>query len=486
MASGTTLRFSVEVAADQAEAALKAMTLAFNQAEVKAKASLLSIGKGSKEAANGIEQMKQGMGRARETAMFFTQSLGEFGPAGRTAQIALAGVGGAIMGGGGVLLALSLAQAGVRLLVDVWEEDAKKAEEASKAHKKAAEEAQKYLTSLTGDANSKLAELGAMRDGLVGVTKAQDAHNKVQQINQDLALAQTTGSSPHVKMLELRLRDAQAIEAQIAKLEQKAISDKAEEEATKKKAAAAKAYQDEREKITSYAIDQAKVEADAETKRQEELAKVGSDMNAAAWKMQEEESARLTAIEKKTETDRQAAAERQIADYQRVGEAAGTMVGGLITGQMTLGQVIAQTGQMIISSVVQTAIASITASASKAGAEAAASQAGIPIVGPVLAISAMGAIMSAVLGLLGNMPSAAGGWKVPNDTLAMVHKDERILPARYSEGLDRLVNQGGSGTSVTLNINATDAKSVRRLFLDNQPALAEAIGRAIRDGRRFA
>jgi hypothetical protein len=283
---GTTLRFSVEVAADQAEQALKAMSLAFNQAEVKAKASLMGMGKSAQAAKSGIEELKTSMGRSRETAMFFTQALGEFGPAGRTAQIALAGVGGAIMGGGGILLALSLAQAGVRLLVDVWEEDAKKAEEAAKAHKKAAEEAQKYLSSLTGDANSRLAELKAMRDGLVGTTKAQEAHNRVLQISQDLALAQTTGSSAHVAMLKLRLDEAKAIETQVAELEAKAVADKAEEEALQRKVAAAKSYQDERERVTSYAIDQAKAEADAEEKRVADLAKIGAEENAAAWKRQ--------------------------------------------------------------------------------------------------------------------------------------------------------------------------------------------------------
>lgn len=36
---------------------------------------------------------------------------------------------------------------------------------------------------------------------------------------------------------------------------------------------------------------------------------------------------------------------------------------------------------------------------------------------------------------------------VPDDTLAMVHKDERILPARYSAGLDALVGHAADGNS---------------------------------------
>lgn len=93
-----------------------------------------SLGTAARTTGGHLEQMKQGMGRARETAMFFTQSLGEFGPQGRTAQIAISGVTGALLGGGGLLAALSLAQVAVRLMVDAWNEEAK-AEEAARKQK---------------------------------------------------------------------------------------------------------------------------------------------------------------------------------------------------------------------------------------------------------------------------------------------------------------------------------------------------------------
>ena len=69
----------------------------------------------------------------------------------------------------------------------------------------------------------------------------------------------------------------------------------------------------------------------------------------------------------------------------------------------------------------------------------------IPYVGWVLAPPAAAAAAAAVLGFGGNIPSAAGGWQVPSDTLAMVHEDERILPARYSAGLDRMVGAAADG-----------------------------------------
>lgn len=97
----------------------------------------------AKQAGAHLDQMKQSMGKARETAMFFTQSLGEFGPQGRTAQIAISGVAGALLGGGGLLAALGLAQAAIRLVVDAWEAEAKAAEEARKKAEELAQEREK-------------------------------------------------------------------------------------------------------------------------------------------------------------------------------------------------------------------------------------------------------------------------------------------------------------------------------------------------------
>jgi hypothetical protein len=99
------------------------------------------LGGASNETGKSIGQLKEGLGKARETAMFFTASLGEFGPAGRTAQIAISGIAGAIMGGGGILLALEGLRLAVRLITAAWEEEAKAAEEAQKKAKEAAEAA---------------------------------------------------------------------------------------------------------------------------------------------------------------------------------------------------------------------------------------------------------------------------------------------------------------------------------------------------------
>jgi hypothetical protein len=116
----------------------------------------------------------------------------------------------------------------------------------------------------------------------------------------------------------------------------------------------------------------------------------------------------------------------------------------------------------------------VGAKAVSAGAGAAASQSAIPIVGPALAIGAMAAVMAAVMALMGNLKSAAGGyWDVPHDMLANIHKDEMVLPAGHSAALRRMVEGGGEfgasqGPSVTLNVSAVDAKSFDKYMKQNR------------------
>lgn len=478
MASGTTLRFTVEVAADQAKQALKAMTLAFNEAGVKANAALSGVGRGSREAASGIEVYKTQVGRARETAMFFTQALGEFGPAGRTAQIALAGIGGAIIGGGGVLLALSLAQAAVRLLVDVWEEDSKAAEDAAEKHKKAAEEANRASLQMMTGARGALERLKSMREGQIGVTDAQRAHNEVQQINTALALA----SNPAQRAtLQLWLQQAQAIEAAIKTYERFEIAKKKGDTVNEKKSGAEKKEADEKLREARAAAEE-RQRVNVEGLKQQiadEEAAAQEQINLDSFLMKYEDDLRSEA-----EAKRKKDLEKQITDYQQLGNSIGTMMGQLATGQLTLGQAFAQAGQMIVQSVVQSAISQITANASVAASGAAASQAPVPIIGPVLAISAMGAMLSAVLGLLANMPARAMGGSVGYGVPYLVGErgPEVFVPGRSGTIIPN--HAIGGGMTFNFNVQAVDAKSFRQLALQENGAIYEAVSRAVRDGRR--
>jgi hypothetical protein len=94
-------------------------------------------------------------------------------------------------------------------------------------------------------------------------------------------------------------------------------------------------------------------------------------------------------------------------------------------------------------------IAGIGMKAAEAGAGAAASQAGIPIVGPALALAAMGATMAAVLGLGASVPSAARGWDIPAgiNPITQLHEQEMVLPADQANVIRDLAAGGGGGVA---------------------------------------
>jgi hypothetical protein len=131
----------------------------------------------------------------------------------------------------------------------------------------------------------------------------------------------------------------------------------------------------------------------------------------------------------------------------------------------------------------------VMANAAQAASGAYAAISAIPYVGPFLAPAAAAAVYAGALAF--PIPSAAGGWEVPYDTLANVHKDEKILPAATSAGLDRLI-QGGSGGGEThnyhgaMNFNGVSDDWLRKTLTSpsGRSQLFKAAGQAIGRGTR--
>ena len=94
----------------------------------------------------------------------------------------------------------------------------------------------------------------------------------------------------------------------------------------------------------------------------------------------------------------------------------------------------------------------------------------------------------------GIVPSAQGGWAVPNlgprGVLAQLHSNEMVLPANISQGLRNLIaapnagNSTGGGAPVVVNfgVSAMDSQDVARFFRSNGSALVAAINNAMRNG----
>lgn len=136
-------------------------------------------------------------------------------------------------------------------------------------------------------------------------------------------------------------------------------------------------------------------------------------------------------------------------------------------------------------------VAEIMTSAAIGAAAAAASTAAIPLVGPFLAPAAA-ASMYAFIASFAPLATLAGGGIIPEDMLAMVHKDEMVLPKDISGGLRAIISgagggnhQGGSGAVVIdlrgahLSGNLTDGQ-VRQAF--DRGFRMSKLGGALRPG----
>jgi hypothetical protein len=106
-----------------------------------------------------------------------------------------------------------------------------------------------------------------------------------------------------------------------------------------------------------------------------------------------------------------------------------------------------------------------------------------PIMGPAAAGPAA-AGEATVMAAAGGIASAAGGWMVPSDQLAMVHQNEMILPANISKGLQNMIsaNDGAGSGAVVINVSAIDSQDVKRFFQSNGSLLVNALNKAMRNG----
>src|SRR5215470_1528167 len=108
-----------------------------------------------------------------------------------------------------------------------------------------------------------------------------------------------------------------------------------------------------------------------------------------------------------------------------------------------------------------------------------------PLMGPAAAGPAA-AGEATVMAAASGIASAAGGWVVPSDQLAMVHQNEMILPAGISQGLQNMISGNGGGgaggTPIVVNVSAIDSQDVRRFFQSNGSLLVSALNKAMRNG----
>lgn len=115
----------------------------------------------------------------------------------------------------------------------------------------------------------------------------------------------------------------------------------------------------------------------------------------------------------------------------------------------------------------------------------------IPYIGPFLAVGAGAAAFALVAGIAGKIKSARGGYDVPAglNPITQIHEEEMVLPKPYANVIRDMAKGGeagqqaagvnpaavaAGGDTYNFNISAVDARSMKRMFMDNRGAVAEA------------
>jgi len=132
-----------------------------------------------------------------------------------------------------------------------------------------------------------------------------------------------------------------------------------------------------------------------------------------------------------------------------------------------------------------TALSEISTLAARAGAGGVASWAASPW--PInMGAPAFGAAMSAAAMAFAPVAAASGGYDIPAgiNPITQLHAQEMVLPSRIAEPLRQSLDGGGiGGGDVHLHVSAVDGASVRRMFMDHGPALADALKAQVRGFR---
>lgn len=243
---------------------------ALNELEARARKAGQGAGDGlGKGLEGGLAGLKKSMGPAREQMMFFTSMLGELGPAGKTAQIALTGVAGAILGGGGLLAGMELARLAFGAIGASMEEADAKAKATTQTLKSLTDASRAaYMAEAARLAQAQGNQNFDVAQRLLAVTREEEAAKR------DLAAATWSWQA---SAAQGRIDDARAGRAAI-------LATEAETKSLRDKNAVFEA---------------------------------GKAANAAAWAMQEEKARRIVAAEEKAKADAKAAKAKKDADARK-------------------------------------------------------------------------------------------------------------------------------------------------------------------------
>ena len=154
-----------------------------------------------------------------------------------------------------------------------------------------------------------------------------------------------------------------------------------------------------------------------------------------------------------------------------------------VTGAATAASADAAASSTSLAATLAQKTAIVTADAGQAAAGVAAFLA--PLIGP----AAVPAGASAGAEVMGIGAMDIGAYDIPENQLALVHKNELVMPAAQAGAFRNMLESGGSGggqpnvsTALHMTVQAMDGASVKRVFHDNSDHLLSAVRKEMTRG----
>jgi hypothetical protein len=472
----STLRFSVEVAADQATRSLQVLSQSFNQAGISAKSALLGVGSNAKAANDAISPFEQRvrslkgeMASGDRTINFFARSLNSIVPEASAAGQGLRLLADGLIGGVGLGFALQGVMALLTLFGDHLKEASEKERQAAEASKKyAAERLKAYQETDREVRKLQFIAAGGTAAGFDAQERDKGNLGALAKARGDLAKAQADFAAHWGETVpEQGTMQAKAYADELARIAAllKTVADEETNAAGGVLIGVAGM-----EGAVGRATETVKAHGDAAEQAMEQVqgltaaamgldAVVGFSGNGSSSWMPEG-TGMLTAgaagnqflassqkgfdEKAKRESEAEQAAKAQAAAAQAMAadiasswiSALDQMLGATKVSAQSIAKVFAQLAAQMMT------------------------QAGFAWAGPI----------GGLLGLAANfLPSAAGGWgNVPNDTLAQIHKREMVLPEGEADVIRSLARSGGGGQAPTpVTIVAMDGPSLKDFLVRN-------------------
>jgi hypothetical protein len=150
--------------------------------------------------------------------------------------------------------------------------------------------------------------------------------------------------------------------------------------------------------------------------------------------------------------------------------------GGIAAGEAAAGE----------ASILSSVLKSVTASASETFAGV------FGFLAPVMGPAAAGPAAAAQSAVLSVAAFDIGAWQIDQDQIAMVHRNEMVMPAAEAGAFRSLLSNaasggsqaapGGGDTHVHLNVSALDSGSVKSWLSNNSRQIMKALDQAVKNG----